>query len=67
MVFPNSGFVIATISIGNALQDETILYVGNGLTVAILCMWVYVLFNHVQAVIVGDIMYPMMDEDNADH
>jgi tellurite resistance protein TehA-like permease len=67
MVFPNSGFVIATISIGNALKDETILFVGNGLTIAILVMWVYVLFNHVQAVIVGDIMYPMMDEDNADH
>ncbi|KAH7379347.1 voltage-dependent anion channel-domain-containing protein [Phaeosphaeria sp. MPI-PUGE-AT-0046c] len=67
MVFPNTGFVIATISIGNALKDETILYVANGLTIAILVMWFYVLFNHVQAVIVGDIMYPMMDEDNADH
>ncbi|KAF1912463.1 voltage-dependent anion channel-domain-containing protein [Ampelomyces quisqualis] len=67
MVFPNTGFVIATISIGNALQDETILFVANGLTIAILCMWVFVLFNHVQAVIVGDILYPMMDEDNADH
>ncbi|KAF2831320.1 hypothetical protein CC86DRAFT_431090 [Ophiobolus disseminans] len=67
MVFPNTGFVIATISIGNSLQDETILFVGNGLTIALLCMWVYVLFNHIQAVYVGDIMYPMMDEDNADH
>jgi tellurite resistance protein TehA-like permease len=67
MVFPNTGFVIATISIGNALHDETILWVGNGLTVAILLMWCYVLFNHVQAVIVGDILYPNMDEDNADH
>jgi tellurite resistance protein TehA-like permease len=67
MVFPNSGFVIATISIGNALQDETILFVGNGLTVAIVCMWAYVLFNHVQAVVVCDIMHPGMDEDNADH
>ncbi|KAH7087161.1 voltage-dependent anion channel-domain-containing protein [Paraphoma chrysanthemicola] len=67
MVFPNTGFVIATISIGNSLKDETILFVGNGLTIAILCMWVYVLFNHIQAVYVGDIMYPMMDEDNADH
>ncbi|OAL07312.1 hypothetical protein IQ06DRAFT_264147 [Phaeosphaeriaceae sp. SRC1lsM3a] len=67
MVFPNTGFVIATISIGNALKDETILFVANGLTIAILLMWVYVLFNHVQAVLVCDIMYPMMDEDNADH
>ncbi|KAH8732727.1 voltage-dependent anion channel-domain-containing protein [Phaeosphaeriaceae sp. PMI808] len=67
MVFPNTGFVIATISIGNALQDEVVLFVGNGLTIAIVCMWFYVLFNHIQAVYVGDIMYPMMDEDNADH
>lgn len=59
--------MIATISIGNALKDEVILYIGNGLTVAIVCMWGYVLFNHVQAVIVGDILYPNMDEDNADH
>jgi tellurite resistance protein TehA-like permease len=67
MVFPNTGFIIATISIGNSLQDETILFVGNGLTIAVLCMWVYVLFNHIQAVYVGDIMHPGMDEDNADH
>lgn len=67
MVFPNTGFVIATISLGNTLQDETILYVGNGLTIAVLIMWVFVLFNHIRAVIVGDIMYPGRDEDIADH
>ncbi|KAF3001463.1 hypothetical protein E8E13_008351 [Curvularia kusanoi] len=67
MVFPNSGFAIATISIGNALKDETILFVGNGLSIALVAMWFYVLFNHVQSVIVGDILYPNMDEDNADH
>ncbi|CAO2656793.1 Nn.00g055960.m01.CDS01 [Neocucurbitaria sp. VM-36] len=67
MVFPNTGFVIATISIGNSLQDNTILFVGNGLTVAIVAMWVFVLFNHVRAVYVADIMYPGLDEDIADH
>ncbi|KAF2132626.1 hypothetical protein P153DRAFT_382249 [Dothidotthia symphoricarpi CBS 119687] len=67
MVFPNTGFVIATISIGNTLKDDTILFVGNGLTIAILVMWVFVLFNHIRAVIVGDIMYPGRDEDIADH
>ncbi|KAJ4990225.1 C4-dicarboxylate transporter/malic acid transporter [Stagonosporopsis vannaccii] len=67
MVFPNTGFAIATISIGNALKDETILFVGNGLSIAIIAMWFYVLFNHVQSVIVGDILYPMRDEDVADH
>lgn len=67
MVFPNTGFAIATISIGNALQDETILFVGNGLSIAIIAMWFFVLFNHVRSVIVGDILYPMRDEDVADH
>ncbi|KAH9879132.1 hypothetical protein J1614_002568 [Plenodomus biglobosus] len=67
MVFPNTGFVIATINIGNALQDETVLYVGNGLTIAIVIMWFYVLFNHVRAVYVADIIYPNLDEDVNDH
>ncbi|KAF2855489.1 hypothetical protein T440DRAFT_439774 [Plenodomus tracheiphilus IPT5] len=67
MVFPNTGFVIATINIGNALQDETVLYVGNGLTIAIVAMWLYVLFNHVRAVYVADIIYPNLDEDVNDH
>ncbi|CAN9328928.1 hypothetical protein CUC08_Gglean008155 [Alternaria sp. MG1] len=67
MVFPNTGFVIATISIGNSLKDETVLYVGNGLTIAVITMWFFVLFKHVQAVYVADIIYPGMDEDIADH
>ncbi|KNG44137.1 malic acid transport protein [Stemphylium lycopersici] len=67
MVFPNTGFVIATIQIGNALKDETVLYVGNGLTIAVITMWFFVLFKHVQAVYVADIIYPGMDEDIADH
>jgi tellurite resistance protein TehA-like permease len=67
MVFPNTGFVIATISIGNALKDETVLFVGNGLTIAVITMWLFVLFKHVQAIYVADIIYPGMDEDVADH
>ena len=67
MVFPNTGFVIATISIGESLQNEAVLYVGNVLSIAIVCMWAYVLFNHVRAVYVADIVYPGMDEDVSDH
>lgn len=66
MVFPNTGFVIATISIGNSLKDEIVLYVGNGLTIAILCMWAFVLYHNMRAVIVADIMYPGRDEDVED-
>lgn len=66
MVFPNSGFIIATINIGNSLKDEIILYVANGLTVAVLCMWVFVLYHNIRAVVVQDIMYPGRDEDVED-
>jgi tellurite resistance protein TehA-like permease len=66
MVFPNTGFVIATINIGNALQDEVIRYVGNGLTVAIVCMWCFVLYHNIRAVVVSEIMYPGRDEDVED-
>lgn len=66
MVFPNTGFIIATINIGNSLKDEVILYVGNGLTVAVVCMWAFVLYHNIRAVIVADIMYPSRDEDVED-
>ena len=66
MVFPNSGFIIATINIGNSLKDEIILYVGNGLTIAVLCMWVFVLYHNIRAVVVQDILYPGRDEDIED-
>lgn len=66
MVFPNTGFVIATINIGNSLKDETILYVGNGLSVAVVLMWFFVLYHNFRAVWVADIMYPGRDEDVED-
>jgi tellurite resistance protein TehA-like permease len=66
MVFPNSGFIIATINIGNSLKDEIILYVANGLTIAVLLMWAFVLYHNIRAVVVQDIMYPGRDEDVED-
>jgi tellurite resistance protein TehA-like permease len=66
MVFPNTGFVIATISIGNSLRDDALLYVGNGLSIAVLIMWAFVLTCNLRAVWVADIMYPGRDEDVED-
>lgn len=66
MVFPNSGFIIATINIANSLQDEIIMYVANGLTIAIVLMWAFVFYHNVRAVVVADIMYPGRDEDVED-
>lgn len=67
MVFPNSGFTIATISIGNALGSEGIRYVANGMTIGIVAMWCFVLFFNLKAVWIKSIMWPGRDEDVEDH
>lgn len=66
VVFPNTGFAIATINIGNSLKDETIQYAGNGLTIVIVTMWAFVVFLNFRAVFVADILYPGRDEDVED-
>jgi C4-dicarboxylate transporter/malic acid transport protein len=66
MVFPNSGFTIATIQIGNALNSEGLRYLGNGMTIGIVIMWFFVFYMNIRAVVVRDIMYPGMDEDVED-
>ncbi|KAF1997600.1 hypothetical protein P154DRAFT_578708 [Amniculicola lignicola CBS 123094] len=65
-VFPNTGFCLATIAIGNALNDEVIRYVGNGFSIFIITLWFFVFTLNVRAVIVADIMYPGRDEDVPD-
>lgn len=67
MVFPNTGFILATISIGNQLQNEAVLFVANGLSIILLCTYFFVLYSLVRAVITQDIMYPGRDEDVEDH
>ncbi|KAI0140639.1 malic acid transport protein [Pestalotiopsis sp. NC0098] len=67
MVFPNTGFILATISIGNELGNEVVLYFANGISVVLLCTYLFVLYNLVRAVWIQDIMYPGRDEDVEDH
>jgi tellurite resistance protein TehA-like permease len=43
MVFPNTGFVIATIRIGSVLQSEAILWVASVMTVLQVAVWLVVL------------------------
>lgn len=42
MVFPNTGFVIATVKIGQVLQSEAILWVSSVLTVVQVAIWLAV-------------------------
>ncbi|KAI1086548.1 voltage-dependent anion channel-domain-containing protein [Rostrohypoxylon terebratum] len=66
MAFPNTGFILATISIGNEIQHEGIRWLATGLSICLLLTYLVVLFNLVRAVIVQDIMYPGRDEDVLD-
>ncbi|KAL4924250.1 tellurite-resistance/dicarboxylate transporter family protein [Aspergillus undulatus] len=43
MVFPNTGFVIATIKIGQVLQSEAVLWVSSVMTVLQVAVWLGVL------------------------
>lgn len=66
-VFPNTGFTLATISIGNAFKSEAVLWFGTAMSICLLCTYLFVLGSHVRAVLVQDICYPGRDEDVEDH
>jgi C4-dicarboxylate transporter/malic acid transport protein len=66
-VFPNTGFTLATISLGNAFHSEGVLWFGTAMSVLLLLTYSFVLYHHIRAVVVQEIMYPGRDEDVEDH
>ncbi|KAF5024823.1 hypothetical protein F66182_3062 [Fusarium sp. NRRL 66182] len=67
LVFPNIGFTLATISIGNEFKCEGILWAASGMTILLVITFLVVFFFNMRAVFVRDIMHPGKDEDAADH
>ncbi|KAJ8120784.1 hypothetical protein ONZ43_g2597 [Nemania bipapillata] len=67
MVFPNTGFILATISIAKEFRNPHVLRFGSVLSVLLVLMYIFVLISHVKAVLKQDIMYPGRDEDVEDH
>lgn len=67
MVFPNTGFVLATITISNEFHSEAVKWFATGMSIMMLCMFLFVFYNLVVAVIKQEIMYPGRDEDVNDH
>ncbi|KAL4784678.1 voltage-dependent anion channel [Aspergillus varians] len=63
MVFPNTGFTLATITLGNWLDSTGVKGVATAMSIGIICMFLFVLVSHIRAVIRQDIMYPGKDED----
>ena len=66
-VFPNTGFVLATIALGEAFRSEGVKWLATGMSICLLGTYLFVLGNHVRAVVVQEIMYPGRDEDVEDH
>lgn len=66
MAFPNTGFILATIAIGNELQHEGIRWFASVLSILLVLTYCFVLFSLVRAVVIQDIMYPWRDEDVLD-
>ncbi|OTA65381.1 hypothetical protein K449DRAFT_463492 [Hypoxylon sp. EC38] len=63
IVFPNVGFTIATIMIGEELQSNTIQWVGTIMTILLFAAWLMGLGLHFKALVTGHIMWPGKDED----
>jgi len=67
MIFPNTGFTLATIALGKEFKNVPIQWVGTGMSVGIVLMFFVVLQANIKAVWRQDIMYPGRDEDFNDH
>ncbi|KAI1287728.1 voltage-dependent anion channel-domain-containing protein [Xylaria venustula] len=67
MVFPNTGFILATISIAKEFGNAHVMQFTSALSVLLVSMYIFVLVSHIRAVLKQDIMYPGRDEDVEDH
>ncbi|KZF24001.1 C4-dicarboxylate transporter/malic acid transport protein, partial [Xylona heveae TC161] len=63
MVFPNTGFILATINIGRQLHSEGVLWVTSVFTVIQVAVWLFVGVCHIRAVWLGLVLWPGKDED----
>jgi len=62
-VFPNVGFTIATIQIGNRLASSAMQIVGTGMAATLLVLLIMIAFAHVKAFYNRMICWPGKDED----
>ncbi|KAF1956213.1 hypothetical protein CC80DRAFT_472942 [Byssothecium circinans] len=62
-VFPNVGFTLSTVCIGQEMGSEGILWVGSAMTVLLVAVWLFTAGMCVRAVVLGRICWPGRDED----
>ena len=64
VVFPNTGFIIAIIQIGTAIDSPAILWFASVATVVQVLLYFCVLYFHARAVLKKEILWPGKDEDH---
>jgi C4-dicarboxylate transporter/malic acid transport protein len=62
-VFPNVGFTIATIKIGERLESDGIKLVGTAMGTVLFFLWILIMGCHIKAVVTHQICWPGKDED----
>jgi len=62
-IFPNVGFVVATVDLGLEMGSEGVLWVGSALTIGLVGIWLVTVGMCVRAVVLGEILWPGKDED----
>ncbi|KAK7193031.1 C4-dicarboxylate transporter/malic acid transporter [Paraphaeosphaeria sporulosa] len=62
-VFPNTGFAIATIKIGDQLNSEGIKWVGSIMTILLVAVWLLNLGMQARAIYNRTMLWPGKDED----
>lgn len=65
-MFPNVGFTVATIQIGNQFESQGVLWVGSAMSILIFITWLFVLCCHIRALVTRRMMMPDMDEDRGE-
>ncbi|PWN32695.1 uncharacterized protein FA14DRAFT_174387 [Meira miltonrushii] len=63
MIFPNVGLCLATIDLGKALSSDPIGWIGSGVTIILVILYIYIFSRHILALFRGDILWPGKDED----
>jgi hypothetical protein len=66
-IFPNTALTTATFAIARALNgNKPIEYVGCAMTIALICMWFFVVTMNVRAVVIRQILWPEKQEDRTE-
>lgn len=66
-VFPNTGFTLATITVGKALGSNIVSSFAVFMSICLLTTYFFVLYHNIRAVLKQEIMGPGLDEDVVDH